>query len=370
MSRTKTLWIREPYLSQILAGRKTVEVRVGYDSIRRLQSGYRLKLNDRYLVTIRRVSHYADFEEMLAHEDPATIAPGPPGPPGQGPSSASGQALQADELLAALRQLYPAEKEALGAVALEVSSPLVTSAWGGRYDAILFDMGYTLVYFEPRQELIVQDALRAAGVERSVDEILTAVKVVWGEYYRDAASISFPATPEYDREAQSRLGRDLLAQLEPGADAEVLQVYSDSLESSFNRPGAIRPYPEAAYALDSLKAQSCRLGIVSNWSWNLRQRVTQAGLDGFFEIVWASAYAGCNKPHPRIFEQALSQMGIPTERALYVGDSYEHDVVGARNAGVDVILLDRDGTAGDLDCPVIRDLWGVFDWVGEGEDSA
>ena len=73
--RSKTLWVREPYLTQIREGRKTVEVRVGYDNIRRLRSGDHLFLNDKERAIIRRVSHYQDFEEMLAHEDPKVIAP-------------------------------------------------------------------------------------------------------------------------------------------------------------------------------------------------------------------------------------------------------------------------------------------------------
>ena len=73
--RPKVLWIREPYLSQILAGRKTVEVRVGYKNILRLQPGDRIKLNDRHLVTVRRVGCYTDFEELLGREDAAAIAP-------------------------------------------------------------------------------------------------------------------------------------------------------------------------------------------------------------------------------------------------------------------------------------------------------
>ncbi|MBM3190860.1 MAG: ASCH domain-containing protein, partial [Chloroflexi bacterium] len=42
--RVKTLWIRDEYLQQILAGRKTVEVRVGYANIRRLRTGDALML--------------------------------------------------------------------------------------------------------------------------------------------------------------------------------------------------------------------------------------------------------------------------------------------------------------------------------------
>ena len=239
------------------------------------------------------------------------------------------------------------------------------------YDAILFDLGYTLVYFDPPQEVIVQEALRAAGAERSVDEINAAAETVWGSYYREAATATFPATEEFDRETQSTLMRGLLAHLGLGNDQEALQVYSASLESWFSRPGVLRPYPEVVAVLETLRTGGYRLGIVSNWSWNLRDRVAQAELDGHFEIVWASAYAGCNKPHPSIFHQALALMPPPEvapERVLYVGDSYEHDVIGARNAGLDVALLDRDGTTKASDCvppgtrgeSIVRDLWGVL----------
>jgi len=104
-AKTKTLWIKEEYLEQILSGRKTIEVRVGYSNIRKLEAGDLLLLNDRYRFIIRRIGSYASFEELLEHEDPARIAPDLP--PGQ--------------LLEAMRALYPPEKEALGVFALEIS---------------------------------------------------------------------------------------------------------------------------------------------------------------------------------------------------------------------------------------------------------
>ncbi len=102
--RTKVLWIRDEYLCQILDLSKTVEVRVAYSNVARLQVGDRLLLNERHPYRIRRVARYADFDELLAHEETAAIAPG----------------LSPGELLIALRSLYPAEKEALGAVAIEI----------------------------------------------------------------------------------------------------------------------------------------------------------------------------------------------------------------------------------------------------------
>jgi len=102
--RAKTLWIRPEYLGQILAGTKTVEVRVGYANIRRLRAGDELRLNDQYRYRIARVAHYTSFEAMLEVEDPGAIAPG----------------LSGTELLVRCRQIYPPDKEALGVVALEI----------------------------------------------------------------------------------------------------------------------------------------------------------------------------------------------------------------------------------------------------------
>jgi ASC-1-like (ASCH) protein len=103
--RVKTLWIKDKYLEQILRGTKTVEVRVGYSNILRLRPGDLLRLNDRHLYVIRRVARYADFRELLEHEDHRRIAPDTP----------------PDELLNVARRIYPPEKEALGVVALEIA---------------------------------------------------------------------------------------------------------------------------------------------------------------------------------------------------------------------------------------------------------
>ncbi len=103
--KIKTLWIKDEYLQQILQGDKTIEVRVAYSNIARLQVGDQLLLNERHPFAIQRIARYASFEELVGHENPAAIAPG----------------LKPEQLLATLRALYPPEKEALGVIALEIS---------------------------------------------------------------------------------------------------------------------------------------------------------------------------------------------------------------------------------------------------------
>ena len=105
MARTKILWVKEEYLQQILAGRKTVEVRVAYANITRLDRGDILLLNDRHRYRITEIRRYSDFAALVAAEDPAAVAPDLP---------------DRAALLAACRTIYPPEKEALGVVALEL----------------------------------------------------------------------------------------------------------------------------------------------------------------------------------------------------------------------------------------------------------
>jgi putative hydrolase of the HAD superfamily len=198
--------------------------------------------------------------------------------------------------------------------------------------------------------------LRDFGYEYPAAEVEAAIQQVWGSYYRSAETVTFPATEEYDNQVQFDQGQRFLSRLGLNVDEGTLRTYVAHVDALFSRPGAMRCYPEVLDVLGSLRDRGFRLGIVSNWSWNLRERVAQAELTGFFELVWASAYAGCNKPHPLIFRQALEQMHLSPEQVLYVGDSYEHDVVGARNAGIEVALLDRDGNSDVSDCAVIRDL--------------
>jgi len=100
----KTLWLKDEYLEMILSGCKTIEVRVAYPNIARLQPGDQLRLNEHHPFVITRVGRYANFDELLARQDADMIAPG----------------LSHEQLLTTLRQLYPRDKEALGVVALEI----------------------------------------------------------------------------------------------------------------------------------------------------------------------------------------------------------------------------------------------------------
>lgn len=101
--------IKKPYYDAIMSGRKTLEVRVGYGSIKRLRTGELLQLETSHesgAVWIKSIRIYDNFAKMLAAEDWRQIVP---------------QAKDRAEALQLLQKIYPPRKEKLGVYAIEIA---------------------------------------------------------------------------------------------------------------------------------------------------------------------------------------------------------------------------------------------------------
>jgi putative hydrolase of the HAD superfamily len=106
-------------------------------------------------------------------------------------------------------------------------------------------------------------------------------------------------------------------------------------------------FADAAPALEQLRARGMRLVVVSNWDWSLTDVLGGAGMLPLLDGVITSAEVGAAKPDPAIFEAGLAAAGCSAAEAVHVGDSVDHDVEGARAAGIRPLLLAREG-GGDL----------------------
>jgi putative hydrolase of the HAD superfamily len=108
------------------------------------------------------------------------------------------------------------------------------------------------------------------------------------------------------------------------------------------------PYPDAAPTLAALRGAGLRLAVVSNWDCSLRSVLAGVGLAGAVDAVVVSAEIGVQKPDARIFAAAVAELRRRPGESLFVGDSIDIDVAGARAAGLRAVLLDRAANpAGD-----------------------
>ena len=126
----------------------------------------------------------------------------------------------------------------------------------------------------------------------------------------------------------------LVAEFLPMDDAEALRV---KFELTF--PATVTPFDDAQPLLEALRRQGVQTGVVSNGRANFqRAKLAHSGLLPLLDVVVISEAAGCKKPDPRIFRLALDALGCPAEAAIFVGDSEETDVRGAKSAGMFAVL--------------------------------
>ena len=122
-----------------------------------------------------------------------------------------------------------------------------------------------------------------------------------------------------------------------------------------------RLVPGTREALERLRAAGLRLGVVSNSDGRVEEALVASKLRDCFDVVLDSALVGVEKPDPAIFRAALDALGVAPSDALYVGDLYEVDVLGARAAGMDAVLLVPDSPASGADCPRFQSLAELAD---------
>jgi putative hydrolase of the HAD superfamily len=96
--------------------------------------------------------------------------------------------------------------------------------------------------------------------------------------------------------------------------------------------------------------------VVSNWDVSLGAALEGAGLAPLLDGVLSSAAVGAPKPHVEIFARALELAGATPAEAIHVGDSAEFDVAGARAAGIEPVLVVRDGTPAPSGVRAVRGL--------------
>jgi putative hydrolase of the HAD superfamily len=211
--------------------------------------------------------------------------------------------------------------------------------------SVLLDALGTIVELErPWPHLV--DELAARGVVVGEDDARAAMLAEMAYYraHHDEAS-SWPALRDLRRRCAAVIQEQLNTAL-PLGDVE------DALLGAVR----FRAYPEVPAALARLRAAGARLAVVSNWDISLHDVLERTDLRRLVDAVVISAELGVAKPDPAIFRAALERLGVPADGALHVGDSVEHDVAGARAAGIEAVLVVRDGADAPAGVRVVASL--------------
>jgi putative hydrolase of the HAD superfamily len=174
---------------------------------------------------------------------------------------------------------------------------------------------------------------------------------------RGAAAVLESADELYDAELFIGYAKriiELMGGESPAVDAVARELYADWAEHHH-----FALYDDVHESLRGLVARGLRLGLISNSHRCLASFQSHFELDDLISVAVSSSEHGFMKPHPAIFQAALALMRVPPAHAVMVGDSLNHDVLGARQAGMHAVLIARGGgavAAGADGVPIIRSL--------------
>ncbi len=199
-------------------------------------------------------------------------------------------------------------------------------------DAVAFDLDQTLSCYPVSTQDVLREALRRAGQPGLLVDIDTAAKqynAAWPEAERRCNSII---------ETRTELWGMLLDRPIDSLCTRLAMAYHEIREES----GA-RLFPGVRQMLTSLRSKY-KIGLLTNGSAEMqRPKLRNLGIEAAFDAVVLAGEEGIYKPAPEVFDILLDRLGVTAAATLFVGDSFEMDVIGAHHAGMRTAWVKHNG---------------------------
>ena len=204
-----------------------------------------------------------------------------------------------------------------------------------KYKHIFFDLDHTLWDFETNskqalQQIYDEQKLKERGIpifENFHNRYVPINDRYWARYHNNIVS-----------KEKLRLGRFHDTLKEFGVNDEAL---AETMAQSYIdiSPKMTALFADAVEVLKYLQ-EKYTLHLITNGFAEVQWiKIEHSGLKPFFEHIIVSEEVGTQKPDKAIFEIAMERAKTNKDESIMIGDNYNTDIVGARNAGMDQIFF-------------------------------
>ena len=221
-----------------------------------------------------------------------------------------------------------------------------------KYKAVFFDVGGTLLHVHPSVGEVYTQYARPFGFSGQADEVDKQFRLQWK---------SMGGIESLGRQSgmtiEKKFWHDLVFRVFEnfGGLGGNFENYFEQIYDVFRKKDCWRVYEDVLESgiLEKLKSRGVVLGVISNWDSRLQDTLEATGLAKHFNFILASTVVGSAKPDQKIFETALKLSGVRREEACHIGDEPLTDIKGAKQMGVDAILIDRQGRHAEFSSPKV-----------------
>lgn len=207
--------------------------------------------------------------------------------------------------------------------------------------AVFFDLYHTLLRYDPPREEPLAKAINDFGIEVAPEALRRPLIAADEFIHQEHARLLLSKRPDEEKKALRAQYQAVVlkeAGIEPTTEL-IGSILAKMHRTKFNQV----LFDDVLPTLNELKSRGLILGLISNIDNDIAPLFRKLGLTPLLQVVVTSQGTGYSKPQPEIFREAIRQGGVRAQEAIYVGDQYQVDVIGATKAGMQGILLDRGG---------------------------
>jgi putative hydrolase of the HAD superfamily len=210
-----------------------------------------------------------------------------------------------------------------------------------KYKHILFDLDNTLWDFETNSENTLREMFVKYELNKAFDSFVHFHNLyvfrntqLWYSYHNKQINKKFLNFERFNYPLQ-QVGID---------NPELVNTLSfDYLQVCAMQKTLM---PHANETLEYLKGNRYHMHILSNGFEEVQYlKLKHSGLDKYFEHIILSEKAGALKPDKRIFDYAITSLNARKKEVIMIGDNFEADIEGAKNAGIDQLYYNPKGQA-------------------------
>ncbi|MCL2097591.1 MAG: YjjG family noncanonical pyrimidine nucleotidase [Bacteroidales bacterium] len=228
-----------------------------------------------------------------------------------------------------------------------------------KYRTVFFDLDHTLWDFDTNAYECIQELFEEFGLQRFThfEQFFITYekhnKRLWAEY------------------EVGSLRKDVLRSLRFYLTMKDFGLNDHDLAERFGWayttrcPLKTNLFPHAKEVLEYLRPKY-RMAIISNGFPEVQDiKLKSCGIVGYFDKVFTSEMVGYQKPRPEIFHAATTAFNAKKKHCLMVGDSWEHDILGAQNYGIDQVFFnpkqqEQRGCKATYDISSLKELTGIL----------
>lgn len=195
---------------------------------------------------------------------------------------------------------------------------------------IFFDLDHTLWDFEKNSSEAIVELFYQYELNKKIDS--------FADFIEDYQQINFKYWDRYNKgeidKHTVRYGRfhELFLKYKIENHIAFAEEFADQYVNI--APYKTHLFPDTHEVLQYLQ-NKYKLHLITNgFKEVLDKKIKHTNLEPYFDLILSAEDVGVNKPHPLVFETALKRTNALASESLMIGDSYEADILGAKNAGM------------------------------------